>query len=134
MLTGSTKHRTNFNNSINERITHMGNMSNMSNQTNVPTLSNWGEIESRNFYKGVEVVKTNRSSILPKEGATPLFRYKNKAGVIGDWYDINNVVRVDKTMQAENKRFANDLAKKVVSGQIDADKMKEVLEALGLTA
>lgn len=106
----------------------------MSNSKNVPTLTNWGEIESRNFYNGVEVIKANKSSVLPKDGATPLFFYKNKAGVVGEWYAITDVNKIDKTMQAENKRFANDLQKKVLSGEIDAEKMKEVLSALGLSA
>lgn len=104
----------------------------MANSNNIPTLSNWGEIESRNFYKGVEVAKANKTTLVPKDGTEPLFHYKNRAGVIGDWYDVKNLTVVDKTMRAENKRFANDLQKKVLSGEIDADKMKEVLAALGL--
>lgn len=99
----------------------------------IPTLTNWGEVDTSVFYKGVEVVKANKTTIIPKDGAEPQFFYKNRAGIVGSWYSVKDVSKVDKTMQAENKRFANDLQKKVLSGEIDASKMQEVLQALGLS-
>lgn len=103
-----------------------------SSSNSIPTLDNWGEVESRNFYKGVEVVKINKTSVRPKEGTQPRFKYKNKKGVLGHWYAITDVMYVDKTMQAENKRFATDLHKKLKAGEIDMEKMQEVLDALGI--
>lgn len=98
----------------------------------VYTLKNWSEVTSKNYFKGVEVVKVNKTSVRPKEGATPQFYHINKNGVKGAWYAIDDVEIVDKAMIAENKRFINDLNKKIKNGDIDVDKAKEVLTALGI--
>lgn len=76
----------------------------------VPTLDNWGEIDSRNFYKGVEVAKANQSTSTPKEGTSPLFHYINKKGVQGDWYNIKDLTQVAR-MSKEDKGLVRDLNK-----------------------
>jgi hypothetical protein len=63
-----------------------------------PILTNWGEaVDSVNYAKGtdVEVVKATKTNV-PNKGATPLFKYKNAKGNIGDWYAKTDVTVVEK--------------------------------------
>lgn len=67
-----------------------------------PILTNWGEaVDSVNYAKGtdVEVVKATKSNV-PKKGATPLFKYKNAKGNIGDWYAKTDVTVVEPAQKA----------------------------------
>lgn len=64
-----------------------------------PILTNWSEaVDSVNYAKGtdVEVVKATKTNV-PKKGATPLFKYKNAKGNIGDWYAKTDVTVVQAT-------------------------------------
>ncbi len=76
----------------------------------IPTLSDWGEMESRIFYKGTQVSKANKSTSTPKAGTSPLFHYVNKAGVQGDWYDVKDLTQVAR-MSKEDKGLLRDLNK-----------------------
>jgi len=61
-----------------------------------PILTNWGDaVDSVNYAKGsdVAVVKATKNAI-PKAKATPLFKYKNAKGNIGDWYAKTDVTIV----------------------------------------
>lgn len=63
-----------------------------------PILTNWSDaVDSVNYAKGtdVEVVKATKTNV-PKKGATPLFKYKNAKGNIGDWYAKTDVTVVEK--------------------------------------
>jgi hypothetical protein len=62
-----------------------------------PILTNWGEaVDSVNYAKGtdVEVVKATKTNV-PNKGATPLFKYKNAKGNIGDWYAVTDITVVE---------------------------------------
>lgn len=99
----------------------------MANNTpEVPTYqNNWGEmVESRPFYKGVEIAKANKSSVRPKAGARPLFHYVNKAGATGDWYDVKDVFTIskeDKDLVRELEKQRTDLFKSYRAGAITRD-------------
>lgn len=109
----------------------------MSKKTVVPTktteVKNWTkEIESKNYYNGIEIAKVNGKSVGAKDGTTPLFTYKNAKGLVGNWYSVEDTYRIDKTMQNENKRFKNDLDKSEIAGKLSKEQIDQVLAALGL--
>lgn len=59
----------------------------------VHRVTNWNtEVEQRPYFNGTPVVKSNKTTVTPKAGATPLFVYMNKRGVDGDWYDVKDVI------------------------------------------
>lgn len=67
-------------------------------QRTTPILTNWSDaVDSVNYAKGttVEVLKATKTNV-PKKGATPLFKYKNAKGNIGDWYAKTDLTVVDK--------------------------------------
>lgn len=79
---------------------------------NIPTISNWGEaVDNVNYAKGtnIEVVKdggknhTTKNTYVHNKGATPLFRYLNAKGSIGDWYAITDVTEVQKLIKAKDQ-------------------------------
>ena len=68
-------------------------------------LDNWSDaVDSVNYAKGtdVEVVKATKNNI-PKANATPLFRYKNSKGNIGDWYAKVDVTIIPKKTNKNGK-------------------------------
>jgi hypothetical protein len=70
-----------------------------------PILTNWSEaVDSVNYAKGtdVEVVKATKTNV-PNKGATPLFKYKNAKGNIGDWYAKTDVTVVETPKNSEVK-------------------------------
>lgn len=78
----------------------------------IPVLDEWDKaVDSVNYAKGtdIEVVKdggknhANGNTYAHNQGATPLFRYKNKKGNIGDWYAIDDVTEVSKIVKAPKK-------------------------------
>lgn len=76
----------------------------------IPTLTEWGQAVdsvSTNYAKGtqIEVAKANKT-LVPKDGAQPLFHYVNRYGVTGDWYAKVDLVVVDKPIRKANKNGA----------------------------
>ena len=74
----------------------------------IPVLTDWSQaVDAVNYAKGtdIEVVKDggknhlNGNTYAHNQGATPLFRYKNKKGNIGDWYAITDVTEVVKVVK-----------------------------------
>lgn len=69
-----------------------------------PILTNWSDaVDSVNYAKGtdVEVVKATKTNV-PKKSATPLFKYKNAKGNIGDWYAKTDVTVVEQAQAPKN--------------------------------
>lgn len=75
----------------------------------VPILTEWNEaVDSVNYAKGtdIEVVKDGGknhaagTTYAHNQGATPLFKYKNAKGNIGDWYAKTDVTEVAKIVKA----------------------------------
>ena len=114
----------------------------MSNTTKtIPTLNNWGDIEQRTFYKGVEVRKANKSTAVPKAGAQPMFHYVNKAGATGDWYDVKDLTVVsqeDKALVKELEQQRKELVKEFMAHNITAEQLvareKEIDETIAKLA
>ena len=84
-----------------------------------PILTNWSDaVDSVNYAKGtdVEVVKATKTNV-PKKGATPLFKYKNAKGNIGDWYAKTDVTVVEQpkngTAKTTQKGFTPEQLAKI---------------------
>jgi len=100
-------------------------------KTTIPTLNNWGEITSKNFYKGVEVRKANKSTAVPKTGTTPMFYYVNKQGATGNWYNVKDLTVVsqeDKELLKSLKSQRDDLFKEYKQGNITLTAFNKVAQ------
>ena len=75
------------------------------------TIENWGELEQKVFYNGVEVRKANQSSAVPKVGTQPLFYYTSKKGTKGDWYSVEDLTVLEQ-LSKEDKALVRELNKK----------------------
>lgn len=74
----------------------------------IPTITDWEQaVDPVNYAKGtdIEVVKATKYAV-PKKGAQPLFKYKNRKGNIGDWY-----AKVDVTITEKPKNGAVKVTK-----------------------